>query len=96
MAEEFQNMYNMDPKGAKETKKAVEGAEKAIKSFSEKATTASDNLASLADIMRKVASSSTDLAIKSTPLISLASFNKSVFKSPAFAVFSCATFLFSC
>ena len=34
MAEEFQNMYNMDPKGAKETKKAVEGAEKAIKSFS--------------------------------------------------------------
>ena len=60
MAEEFQNMYNMDPKGAKETKKAVEGAEKAIKSFSEKATTASDNLASLADIMRKVASSSTD------------------------------------
>ena len=34
MAEEFKNMYNMDPKGAKETKKAVEGAEKAIKSFS--------------------------------------------------------------
>ena len=60
MADEFKNMYNMDPKGAKETRKEVEGAEKAIKSFSEQATTASDNLGSLANTMRKIASSSVD------------------------------------
>ena len=42
-----------------------------------------DLVSSKAKFLMALASSSTDLAIKSTPLISLASFNKSVFKSPA-------------